>query len=74
MQYLQRPEEGVESSGNGVIERMGGGWESNLGLLQEQPGLLTAELFLKPNWFLRSSHVFQADLELSMWPEMALTS
>lgn len=48
---LQRSEDHITSSGTGLIDGWGlpcGHWESNPGLLQEQPKFLTVEPFLQP--------------------------
>jgi hypothetical protein len=47
--YLQRAEEGIRSPGTGVVyscELPDGCWELNLGPLEEQPVILTPELYL----------------------------
>lgn len=51
MQYLWRPEGGVTFTGAGVrdgYEALCGCWESNSGLLEDQPVLLNDELTLAP--------------------------
>lgn len=59
----QRPDEGVRSPETGATDgfkRTCGCWESNLGLLWEQPVLIIAE------WFLQPSH-------LSFWRALLAT-
>lgn len=55
-----RPEEGVGCTGTGLTDSYGlphGFWESEPGLLEEQPCLLTDETSLQSNppWFLRQA-------------------
>lgn len=45
VQSLQRPEEGAETHGIGTTE----GCELHVGLLKEEPVLLTSELSLQPS-------------------------
>ena len=50
-QSPQRPKEGIRFSGTGITDRCepaGGCWELNLGPLEKQPVLLTAEPSLQP--------------------------
>jgi hypothetical protein len=77
----QRSEVSSESSESGLIdacELLGGCWDSNVGLLQEQPGLLTTESPLQPLHlnFLRPCSLLNLELDwpVSPWDPLGFAS
>ena len=59
---MQRPEEGIRSSGMGVTDNCElpcGCWESNPGSMGDLPGLLTVEIYLWPlAWILNEGVLY----------------